>query len=259
MATNATPQPTAADANSLTPEQIAEQLANQAAPQTTGIVAPPQTPDGLERDFSVVLETGQTYKAKTKDELIQQLVKAQEHSSKRIKELASSPPNALPQQPVPTGPQYSKDQYWQTAAEDPVQAFDYVLQFSPQAKKLQETVARLEAMERDVSNQREVNTFQNIANDFDSEDPQVVNKFEEEWNKLNLPITAQNMLMAHSLFLRTGVYQPKVAQVQPVASGIQPLPTLGNNPASGQPAQQVDPNTMSTTDLAALIKSLNGQ
>jgi hypothetical protein len=34
MATNATPQPTAADANSLTPEQIAEQLAAQAAPAT---------------------------------------------------------------------------------------------------------------------------------------------------------------------------------------------------------------------------------
>jgi hypothetical protein len=257
MATNATPQPTAADANSLTPEQIAEQLSAQAAPATTQ-----QAQDQLERDFSVVLETGQTYKAKTKDELIQQLVKAQENASKRIKELSTSPvppPSAVPVQSVV--PEFSNEQYWQLAAQDPRAAQDYVLQFTPEAIKLRQTVSRLEAMEQDIKNRTEVATFQNAVNDFDFENQEVIQKFDENFQKLGLPLTAQNLIMAHNHFVKTGVYQPKAQpQVQPVTnSGIQPLPTLQSHPANGQPTQQIDPNTMTQADLLAYIKSLNGQ
>jgi hypothetical protein len=253
MATNGIPQATPADPNNLTPEAIAEQLAAQAAPAATQ-----QAQDQLERDFSVVLETGQTYKAKTKDELIQQLVKAQENASKRIKELSVAPPPPIipPVQPVA---QFSNEQYWQLAAQDPRAAQDYVLQFTPEAIKLRDTVSRLEAMEQDIKNRTEVATFQNSVNDFDFENPEAVKTFDDNFQKLGLALTAQNLIMAHNHFIRTGVYQPKsTAQASVTTPAMQPLPTLTGG-ANGQATQTVDPNTMSQADLLAYIKSLNGQ
>jgi hypothetical protein len=261
MATNATPQPTAAPAvnpNELSPEQIADQLANQSAPVNN----PPVEP--LQRDFTVELETGEVYRGATKDELVQAIAKGKVNASKEIKRLkdqlaTQAPPSTPPvSQPAPA---FNNEQYWQLAAEDPRKAQQYLWQFTPEAQELRQQVSELQAMKRDIQNRTEVATFQSAVNDFDFENQDTIKTFDENFEKLGLPLTAQNLIMAHNHFVKTGVYQPKAQpQVQSVTnSGVQPLPTLQSHPANGQPTQQIDPNTMTQADLLAYIKSLNGQ
>jgi hypothetical protein len=256
MATNGIPQATPADPNNLTPEQIAEQLANNAAPVNN----PPAEP--LQRDFTVELETGEVYRGATKDELVQAIAKGKVNASKEIKRLkdqlaTQAPPSTPPvSQPTPT---FNNEQYWQLAAEDPRKAQQYLWQFTPEAQELRQQVSELQVMKQDIQNRTEVATFQNSVSDFDFENPETVKTFDENFEKLKLPLTAQNLLMAHNHFIRTGVYQPKsTVQASATTPAMQPLPTLTGG-ANGQATQTVDPNTMSQADLLALIKSLNGQ
>lgn len=249
--TNPTPNPEPKPPASLTPEEIAERIAQQTAPQTT-------QPEPLDRDFSVVLETGQTYKAKTKDELIQQLVKAQENASKRIRELSSGPATQQQVQQAQAEPTFDTQKYYQMLADNPIAAQSYALQFTPEAIELRNQMEQISQFNTVLQEQTAVNQFKAETPDFPVEQ-NVANKFEEVWNTFNLPITTANLKLVHAYCLREKVYEPYQQQVQQPIQQYQPIPSLSGMPAGGQATQQIDPNTMTTEQLAQVIKALNRQ
>ena len=251
MATNGTPQPTAAPTQpeQLTPEQIAERIAQQTAPQAT---------EPVERDFSVFLQTGQTYKGKTKDELIQELVKAQENASRRIAELSHQLPAQQPVQQVQQQPTFDQQKYYQMLAENPVAANSYLLEFTPEAVQLREQLEQISQFNNVLQEQTAVNQFKAETPDFPVQQD-VANKFEEVWNQFGLPITTANLKLVHAYCLREKVYEPYQQQQQQTIQMHQPLPSLSGLPAGGQATQQIDPNTMTTEQLAQVIKALNRQ
>ena len=253
MSTMPQSQPTVVDPKLQTPEEIAEQLAQQTAPGGTQ-----QQP--LERDFSVTLETGQTYRGNTKDELVQQLVKAQENASRRIKELSDSqqqPTQQQVQQVQQQEPQFDQNRYYQLLATDPISANDYYLDFSPKAKALNQQMQQLEAMRTDIAQRTEFATFQNSVSDFPFDNQDAINKFDAEFPKLGLSWTAQNLMLAHALFLKNGYYTAPAAAQQQQPSP-QTMPTM-----TGQTQQwstgAKSPEQMTADELKTYIESLQGQ
>lgn len=252
MATNGTPQPTAAPAQpeNLTPEQIAERIAAQVAPQ--------QQPEPLERDFTVQLDTGQVYRGKTKDELIQELKKAQEHSSRRIHELSKQPATPQQAQQAVQNPTFDQQKYYQMLAENPVGANSYLLQFTPEAQQLREQMEQISQFNTVMQEQAAVNQFKAETADFPV-DSDTANKFEDVWKQYNLPITTANLKLVHAYCLRENVYKPYQAQPQsPLVPQQQPLPNL-SSPGFGNPTQQIDPNSMTADQLKQVIQALNNQ
>lgn len=251
MSTPPVTQPTAVNPNELSPEQIASQLAAQVAPATN-----PPAVEPMEREFVRTLDTGQTYRGKTKDELIEQLARAQESASKRITELSNKTPAPVVPVVTPTEPTFDQNKYYQLLAENPIQAQSYAFQFTPEAIEVRRNQDEQSQFIQGLRLQAEVNKFKADTPDLPLDDSSTA-LFEAEWNKFGLPITATNLKLVHSHCVANKVYAPASQQVSNVVTQT-PLPTL-STPAAGQATQQVDPNTMTTEQLAAYIKQLNGQ
>lgn len=255
-----TPQvPTApADPNSLTPEQIAQQIADQAAPASN----PPasQEPAQLQREFVKQLETGQLYKGKTQAELVDQLAKAQEEASKEIKRLREAQKAAQVQPAPSTEPKFDNNKYYELLATDPIQANDYYLDFSPKAQKLNQQMEQFEEMRKDVSHRAEFGRFQSVAGDFDFDNPEAVAKFDENWKNLGLPFTAENLLMAHNHFVRSGIYSAKQEAAGTPITQNAANPTLNGGNTQASPAGMTPQKIleMEPDKLRAYIESLQG-
>ena len=76
------------------------------------------------KEIEVKLTTGQVYRGKTQDEVMQQLVRAQEEASRTISDLRRQPEPEP--QPAPAG-EFDVNQYYKLLAENPVAAQNYML------------------------------------------------------------------------------------------------------------------------------------
>lgn len=243
------------DPNLQTAQQIADQLAAAAAPANNAV--PTQEP-AVEQGFHVSLETGQTYSGKTKDELIQQLVKAQENASKRITQLSKTPAPAPVQAPPTATPQFDQNQYWQMMSTDPLAAAEYQLQFTPAAQALQRQVKEYGDVIEGIRNQSIANQFKSETPDLPIDDDSLA-KFDKVWGEANLPLNVMNLKLVHAYCVANKVYSPATQVSAAPMAQVLPNPTLSAPGASSAPTQQITDaqvNQMTTAQLAEYIARL---
>ena len=243
--------PQANPVENLTPEQIAEQLAQK----TTGQDLPEQ---------ELQTETGSVFKYRTNEELIAKLKHSVEEGTRTIAQLNRERKEAqqAPPPPVPAQDVFDSNRYYQLWAQDPNAAEDYRFK----ARHGLTEADAVAAMTQAVNFAQEVRPKTVIAewqagSDFPTSDPAERDKagdaMDEVWQEMfpnGAPVTAQNLEMVHAVCLKRGMYQPEGAQAQSTASGSTPMPTISGASASNAPP--VDINSMSPEQIRKLIETM---
>ena len=265
----ATPEVTPPNVAELTPQQIADQLAQA----STGVVDATTEPQPLPQGLEVKTSTGAVFRGRDWQEIATSMQKSVEHGSQYITELkqqlaeARQPPPAA-STPRPPENQFDSQRYYETWAQAPLDAeynavntmlqqrYGFSLdQFAAAMQQNSEFTAR--AMPRAIASEWQV------TSDFPTSDPEQLEKastaLEQVWNEFfpNDPqITPQKLEMAHAVAVRRGMYEPEARnQAAPAPQQASPMPTL-NTGSSGGVSGQPDVNRMSPEQLRALIDQL---
>jgi hypothetical protein len=259
-----TPTANVTDPNLQSAEEIAAQLAAAAAPAAPQSAEPPQ----LQKEYVVETSTGQVFRGKTQQEVIDKLKASVENGTATIKQLKDAQKAA----PAPTAPveeKFDQNTYLQMLGEDGAKAAAYALQFTPEAVELRRQVAEITEFNQSARAQAQINEFKANTPDLPLDDAST-KSFEETWNQWDaefrqetgkgLPITASNLKKVHSYCIANKIYAP-AAQAPTVQLGAAalPNPTLNGQGSPSAAAAPVNVNAMSTNDLEAYIRQMNGQ
>lgn len=257
----------APDPNVQTPEQIAEQLANQAVNPT------PQNgePQQLQREYVREI-AGSVFRGKTQQELIDNMAKSIEHANPLIAEY-----NKLKNQPVaqpvtPQTEQYNPQKYYELWAQDPNQAEDYRFksQFGVTQAEAFAAIQNANQFTNEVRPKTVIAEWQSNS-DFPTSDPAEFEKaggaMDAVWREMfpdGANVTPQNLEMVHSVALRRGLYrsEKELTQANPVqqfAGGAPPPPMLPTGMSSQPQTGQVDARNMKPEQIKALLEQMSGQ
>ena len=187
---------------------------------------------GVQKEIK--LETGQVYKGANEDELLKELAKAQEHSTRHIKEQKDELErvrtelqqvrSALPPPPRTDDNTYNPEKYFELWKDDPLKAHQYANQFDPEAQRVKSVIAN-------QAQRSEIETFKDSVGFHPEQNPQAADVFSREFVKTGLQPTANNMELVYYRLVNNGTLQPQVtANVNPT-----PVPPQlgGNGTAQG--------------------------
>ena len=149
--------------------------------------------------IEVKLATGQVYKGANHQEVIDQLVKAQEHSSAKIKEQGDSI-NAMQQAQLPVAEppkegEFDKTTYWNLWADDPMKAKAYQDGFDPVQRELQQSAEQ-------TRKRGELDNFKATVGWTPT--PEEATAFASEFARSGLEATAINLEVIYGRMVRTG-------------------------------------------------------
>lgn len=261
------------NAAELTPQQIADEIARQ---QTGG---EPSQPDG--REYVYQTESGSVFRGRTKQEVIDTMLKSQDHANRLIKQqrdeleqakaiLEQQTPYVQQAQQQPQ--QFNSQGYYEGWARDPVNAeltlLDYALQqrygmslddFAQQSQQAYQFAAvtspKVLAMEWMASTPTYPN-FERAGPELGEKAANAISALYNEFypNEDERGITPQRLEQLHAVALMRGMYQaaPPAPPAVESSAQSQPMPTL-NAGTSGGTGQQTDYNRMTPEQLRALF------
>lgn len=220
-----------------------------ATPPVTPTAQPPAQPQPIE----VKTTTGQVYRGNTYEEVVQQLVTAQENASRRIHELSQQVPQV---QPKPAD-QYDPAKYYEIFAQDPLKAQQYLDSFNPNVQRAMKVAEQVE--DYAISN-----AFQQACPDFPQGDPRAADAVVEMAGKIMAAyntdkLTVPVMVMAHHECVKQNIYPavtPQIVSNPTPTPGTPPPPPPSSTSGSEQP---VDPWAMTTEKLKEYINSQQGR
>lgn len=263
------------NAAELTPQQIADEIAAQ---QTGGEPPEPQ------REYVFETETGSVFRGKTKQEVIDKMLKSTDHANQLIKqqrdELAQAKAQLeqqapyIQQQVQQQQQQFNSQGYYEGWARDPVNAelalLDFALQqkygmtldqFAEQSQQAYQFAAitspRVIATEWMASAPTYPN-FERATPEHAEKAANAISTLYQEFypNEDERGITPQRLEQLHAVALMRGLYEP-APQTPPVESPAQslPMPTL-NAGTSGGTGQQQDWNRATPEQIRAWFEQL---
>lgn len=276
MATPENPQlPNAAE---LTPQQIADQIAQQ---QVGG---EPSQPDG--REYVYETETGSVFRGRTKQEVIEKMLKSTDHANKLIKQQRDELEQARVQleQQTPYIEQFQQQQQLQQAqfdpqryytgwAQDPVSAetaiIEHILQqrlgvsldqFAAQVQRAYQFAERTEPeviAHSWMATEKTYPNFDRVAPEEAEKAATAIGTLWQEFypNEDQSRMTPQRLEQLHAVALHRGLYQaaPQASSVEipPQAS---PMPTLNTGVSGGGTGQPQQIANMTPEQLRAFIE-----
>lgn len=175
--------------------------------------APPATPAGQPQPIIVKTATGQEYKGNTYEEVVAELVRAQENATRTIAEqnqrLQSAPtPSAPTQSPDDT---WNPTRYYELLAQDPMAASAY-------QRKHDHEYQRLQKFAEVVEEGQMVNEFKSVCPEF-PETPQASEAVVQVANNImaqrHVPMSTELLVMAHHICLNQKAYQPVTPNIVP--------------------------------------------
>jgi|TARA_R100001086_G_scaffold174763_2_gene96081 hypothetical protein len=186
----------------------------------------------------VKLSTGQVYRGANQQEVIDQLVKAQENASARIKEQGDSI-NAMqqvrqPEVQQPKEGEFDKTHYWTLWADDPMKAQAYQNGFDPTQQELR-NVAEQNRKRGELDNFKATVGWQPT--------PQEAASFAGEFTRTGLQPTAINLEVVYGRMIRAGtigaVQAPRRNAPAPLGRGAGETPGVNIDQFSKLTADQM--------------------
>lgn len=210
--------------------------------------APPAEPQMLE----VKLATGQVYKGKTEKEVIDQLVKAQEHASMTIHEKDQQLKQVLSQMstqrsaPATENAGFDQAKYFKLMEQNALEAADYLDSFRPKVREAYQSVQQLKQG-------GELTAFLNTCQDFPSTDPSAISAMKARMNAEGREPTADNLELVYGRLTREGVIKPapKQSSSEQIPA---PAPVLGGHSASSAPDPFAELERMSMAELEKVYR-----
>lgn len=217
-----------------------------ASKTSEGQPAAPPEPE----EISYALSTGQVYKGKTEKEVIEQLIKAQEHATIAIRDReaqlkAERAQKAFAQGEIDQSKGFEQDKFLELLAKDAREAERYKMKFMPEMQYAYQTIDRVNRM-------IEVNNFLNLAKDYPNTDENA-QILESRLQALGRPPTAENMFIAYHMLRNEGVIKPAPAE-QETYTPPKPPPVLGGAGASSTPDAFAQIDTMTDAQLEEFLK-----
>jgi hypothetical protein len=197
----------------------------------------PVTAAEAPKEFSVTTETGQVYKGKTQEEVLQQLVKAQTHATKTIaqqkRDMEELQAKLAAQVQAPTKPavvagqrmtQEQKKQYYELLESDPVEASMYLDSFRQDYQFIYNTAQYVELA-------RQTSQFETTHPEFPNNDPTAVEALQGRMK--DKPWNYENLVVAADSLYRDGTIKPAQSRSEEVTlTTPAPAPVLGGSGAS---------------------------
>lgn len=266
MATPENPQlPNAAE---LTPEQIAEGIAQQ---QIGG------EPSLDQRGYVYQNETGSVFKGRTKEEVIDTMLKSSDNANKTIKQqrdelaqikaqLEQQQPYIEPQAPPQQPEAFDPNRYYQMWAQNPNLAEDYRLQttFGLTQQEMANQIYESYRFTKQVEPELVARAWMSQSPTFPSweENPQEVDKaataIQTLWNEFypnDSTITPQRLEQVHAVALMRGMYQARgSAPVVEASAQSTPMPTLNVGTSGSGTGQQQEIAQMTPEQLRQFIE-----
>jgi hypothetical protein len=196
---------------------------DQQSTTATGAPATPTPPVDPPEGYEFKTATGQVYKGKTKDEVIAQMIKAQENATIHIKQqhdrLKDFEARAI-QAPVaaPVNGGFQKAEYFKLLEEDPLKAQDYLDSYRPMVSRVLSTVDKMEYGFQAQEFLRAVPDYEDL--------PENADRIRTRLAAEQKPLTADNMRLAYYSLLGEGVIK-KNAQAAEQNPGPRVPPVLG--------------------------------
>jgi hypothetical protein len=248
--------------------------------------APYEITKGQDGSYDVLIDTGEHFKGKDADEIIQKLTHSKRKTglwgrdlSAQLKQLQNGQPQPNVQQPtqpmnVPTAqPPDPNQPGWDTLGELPNESSRWILDnmvakplgFSDSAELvgtwqgMQQQIAQQNSLLEDYRNDREAMTFLSAHPEFPGSD-RAADVLLDVLDRSGLPYTAPNLELAHTLAVSKGVYRALSPDEIRAANGeapqtsgrqVPPPPPPGNNPDGTQ--WNGNPWQMSKDELAKKV------
>jgi hypothetical protein len=216
---------------------------------------PESEPEPQMLEFKTV--TGQVYKGRTEREVIDQLVKAQEHASmtihqmreeRRLADAQMASQRAAQQVPasIESGDLVDKPKFYKMLEEAPGQGIRYAVMQIPEIKEAFQALQQLKQGQ-------ELTTFLNNCSDFPATDQSAISAMRDRLQQEGRAPTADNLELVYARLSREGVIKPvpKAPAQEPRHA---PAPVLGGMSSGQSPDPFAELERMSSADMEKLYR-----